>query len=520
MKIQPFHLIIGASFLTPSILAQQGALDPTFDFDGKVITSIGAAGDGINAIALQPDGKILVAGYSSNGTNNDFALVRYTSNGILDSDFSSNGKVLTDLSGNDIPRSIALQPDGKILVAGWTGNGLANDFALVRYSANGDLDHGFATEGKAITPIGAGDDRGYAIVVQPDGKIVVAGYTNNGSKEEFVLVRYNVNGTLDISFDTDGKKNISIGNNNDRALSIALQPDGKIVLAGYSNNNSGSDFALARCNPDGSLDASFGVGGIATTSIGIGTDVANSLILLPDGKIVTTGYYFVGTKAAFALVRYLADGSLDQSFNIDGIITTSIGPIGDFSTTVLLQPDGKYVVVGYSEKSGGTSDFAVTRYNVNGSLDNSFNSNGIVTTSLGSGRDEAYAATIQPDGKILLAGRSNNGTDYDFAMTRYLASSVGISGAGGNSLRAKLYPNPTPKNAVLEYSLNATTQVSLKLLDTQGKIVKIYCSNLTQSSGVHLTILELPNGLNPGVYSIVLSSSDGRSVILNVVKSY
>ncbi len=519
MKTQSYFTALVAIFIGGTAIAQQGTLDLTFDFDGKVTTALGPSGDGINAIVLQPNGKILVAGYSNNGTNNDFALARYNPDGSQDDSFNSDGKVLTAFSGNDVSRAIALQPDGKIVAAGWTGTGAANDFALARYHADGSLDQSFANNGKTSTPLGTGDDRGYSLLVQPDGKIVIAGYSNNGSKDVFALVRYNTDGSLDNNFGSSGIKTISIGASNDRAFSAALQPDGKIILAGYSNTNVGSDFALARCNPDGSLDSSFGNNGITSTSIGVGVDVANCLFLLPNGKIVAAGYTYVGTTAVFALARYNNDGSLDQSFNIDGIVTTAVGSNGDFANTVLLQADSKIVVVGYSETNGGASSaFALARYNSNGILDNTFNSSGIVTTNLGSARDEAYAAAIQTDGKILVAGRSNNGADFDFALARYQAGSVGVWNGIGNSVNVTLYPNPILGEAVLEYSLSKTEHISIRLFDLQGKVVKTYFDNVIQNIGKHKAIIDLPLFLEPGVYCLVISSSCGIIAMLNVVK--
>jgi len=214
-----------------------------------VTTDFGGSDYGFS-VALQPDGKIVVAGYAGG----DFALARYNSDGALDTSFGSGGKVTTDFGGSYHPDgfSVALQPDGKIVVAGYAGG----DFALARYNSDGALDTSFGSGGKVTTDFG-GSDAGYSVALQPDGKIVVAGYAGL----DFALARYNSDGALDTSFGTGGKVTTDFSGGRDVGYSVALQPDGKIVVAGYA----GVDFALARYNSDGALDTSFGSGGKVTT---------------------------------------------------------------------------------------------------------------------------------------------------------------------------------------------------------------------------------------------------------------
>ncbi|MFM7739828.1 MAG: delta-60 repeat domain-containing protein, partial [Planctomycetota bacterium] len=145
-----------------------------------------------------------------------------------------------------------------IVVAGWAHNGSNDDFALVRYNADGSLDTSFGTAGKVTTPVGTSNDQGYSVTIQPDGKIVLAGSTHNGSNWDFALVRYNADGSLDTSFGTGGMVTTPIGTNDDYGLSVTFQPECKIVVAGWAHNGSNWDFALVRYNADGSLDTSFG----------------------------------------------------------------------------------------------------------------------------------------------------------------------------------------------------------------------------------------------------------------------
>ena len=171
-----------------------------------------------------------------NGSNYDFALVRYNSDGSLDTTFSGDGKLTTAIgSGNDYGYSVTVQADGKILVAGASHNGSNDDFALVRYNTDGSLDTTFAGDGKLTTAIGSSDDYGRSVTLQADGKILVAGYSANGSNDDFALVRYNTDGTLDTTFSGDGKLTTAIGASHDEGYSVTVQADGKILVAGYSS---------------------------------------------------------------------------------------------------------------------------------------------------------------------------------------------------------------------------------------------------------------------------------------------
>ncbi len=216
-----------AELLEDRRLLAAGALDetfnPAFDVDGKVTTAILSGEDTAYAVAIQPDGKTVAAGVSHNGSNLDFALVRYNLDGSLDTTFDGDGKLTTAiLSGHDVARAIAIQADGKIVVAGYSANGSNYDFALARYNADGSLGTSFDSDGKVTTAIFSGDDHARAIAIQSDGKIVVAGDTYNGSDYDFALVRYNTDGSLDTSFDSDGIATTGILSSDDRALAMAL----------------------------------------------------------------------------------------------------------------------------------------------------------------------------------------------------------------------------------------------------------------------------------------------------------
>ncbi len=404
-----------------SAQAAPGDLDLDFGTGGLVITSIGDYNDTGSAVAIQSDGKILVVGYSNTPYGNAIALVRYNTDGNLDNSFGTNGKVAIPFgSSSAIGNAVAIQSDGKIVVAGDTFHA----FALARYNSNGSLDTTFDTDGLVSTPFGSSEDYGQAIAIQSDGKIVVAGKTGVGIGSVFALARYNSNGSLDTTFDTDGKVTTHIGIGYNIANAVAIQSDGKIVAAGdaYNGTISPADFALARYNTNGSLDTTFGTDGKVTTNI-FGYDYCHAVAIQSDGKIVLAGHSDSPNNvgAAFSLARYNTNGSLDTTFGTDGKVTTSIGSISSVGNAVAIQHGGKIVVVGTSYDSSN-SDFALARYNINGSLDTTFGTDGLVTTPFGSGDVRGNAVAIQSDNKIVVAGEYNlNDGYYDFALARYEA---------------------------------------------------------------------------------------------------
>ncbi len=345
-----------------------GSLDTSFDADGKVTTNVLGFRGEATAVALQPNGKIVAAGYTYtgyifNGADRDFAVVRYNQDGSLDLSFDGDGKVTTDfLNFHDDAYSIALQPDGKIVVAGYSYSGSSNDFALTRYNTDGSLDTTFDGDGKVTTAIGSSDDEAFSVAIQPDGGIIVAGFSRNGStNEDFAVVRYNADGSLDTTFDGDGKLTTDVVGSEDFAKSVTLNSDGKIVVGGHSYDGSSTDFALARYNADGSLDTTFGTNGTVTTDVLTSNDYAYSVVLEPDGKIVAGGQSYNGSNYEFALVRYHTDGSLDVSFDSDGKVTTDFLSSDEGGAAVVVEPDGRIVIAGFSTVVGIPS-FALVRY--------------------------------------------------------------------------------------------------------------------------------------------------------------
>jgi uncharacterized delta-60 repeat protein len=374
-----------ATLFLASILSQltsaagkAGRLDPSFGVRGVVLTDFNRGSyEAAYALAIQPDGKLVAAGFSTSSTTPDFGVARYTSNGHLDRRFGAGGRVVTAFGGSgnaDVANAVAIDWNGKVVVAGYSYSdaSASTDFALARYNPDGTLDSTFNSTGKVLTDLsGSGNtDAAQAVAIDSNGKIVVAGYSNaSGISYDFALARYNRDGTLDRSFNSTGKvlTDFSGSGSGDVAYALALQSDGKIVVAGLSDASGiPYDFALARYNPDGTLDSAFNFTGKVFTDFSESgsVDVARALAIQSDGKIVAAGYSHAGgISNDFALARYNPDGTLDGSFNSTGKILTDFSgsESQDEGSAVAIQSDGKIVAAGFSDVSG-TSDFAIARY--------------------------------------------------------------------------------------------------------------------------------------------------------------
>lgn len=417
--------------------AADGDLDPTFGNGGKVVTDFSATIDELYQMAVQPDGKIVAIGTSRTGSsNNRYALVRYNSDGSLDTSFGTGGKVITVFANvTENANALLLQPDGKIMIAGSIAQPgvVDSSWALVRYNNNGSLDTSFGNGGLVRTNVGTYLDSVGSIALQPDGKIVAAGNTaiarppGEQRNSNIAVARYNPDGSLDPTFGNAGLVISDFGPIPDYfaddASKVLIQSDGKIIVAGDSDGGGYYDFLVARYNSNGSLDQSFGSNGFTKTDVGNGfEDGASDAVLQPDGKIILAGAAnrSNASNLDFAVVRYNSNGTLDSTFGDGGKFVFILDNLADEElTSVVLQSDGKILALGDSN-SANHSGFLLARLNTNGTLDTTFGNGGIVRTPFGGDSVQSEHLLFQPDGKLLAGGFSPLYNTSDFVLARYL----------------------------------------------------------------------------------------------------
>src|SRR6266705_3001538 len=475
--------------------AADGDLDPTFGISGQVMTDFNRSTDIANAVALQPDGKLVVVGqtYTNNDfTGEDFAIARYNSNGTLDTTFGVNGKVTTDFPGlAAVASSVLVQPDGKILVAGgaFPDFTFLGDFEVVRYNADGSLDTSFGSGGIVTTSFPGQGSYAFALALQSDGKIIAAGTdfvnfsSEDNSNTDFALERYNADGTPDTTFGNGGQVTTDFDGFNDDVFSILIQADGKLVAVGSAKNPANYyDFAAARYLANGTIDTTFGVAGKVRTDFGHADfDQARSAVLQPDGKIVAAGtaIFNNGLSEPFAVARYNTNGTLDTTFSSDGKMFIDFGSFDQTAYSVFLQPDGKIVTAGYPNTESSDSDFLFARLKTNGSLDRTFGVGGKVRTSFGDLNGGAYGAVLQPDGKIVAAGFQATPTSKfsEFALARYLGSS------GSLALTSAVSRKTHGSAGIFDVPLPLTGEPGVECRNTNGKFIFVFTFSSNVVSG-------------------------------------
>ncbi|MFO0999032.1 MAG: Calx-beta domain-containing protein [Planctomycetaceae bacterium] len=419
------HAAYAVEHLESRQLLTAGTVDLSYGNNGVMQVSMGAFDDDAFAVALQGDGKAVVAGpvYSAGGV--EFGVTRFNADGTLDWSFGDEGKVRTQFgTSSSTPASVIVQPDGRIVVGGFAFNGSNFDFALARYMPNGDLDLSFGAFGRTVRAIGSGNDFGQRLALQADGKILLGGDSFSGDYEDFAIARFETDGTLDTSFGTNGIFKRGLGSQRDSLRGLAVQPDGKIVATGYVFTNTNVLPALLRLNTNGTLDPTLNGDGFTFHSFGASTSVySGNVSVLSDGRIIVGGVAFSGGRNQFAAIRYLDYGGLDTSFDGDGLLLSPIRPYSDSASQIFVRPDGKFYLGGNSYGSTD-QDFAVARYNPNGTLDSTFGTNGATTIAIGAGDDIMNAMAVQSDGNLLLAGSVHKAGYSDFTIARIIGTSA------------------------------------------------------------------------------------------------
>lgn len=425
-----------------------GSIDASFATEGRAVTSFVSGHNVPKSIIMQPDGKIVAVGTSSNSLNY-LAIARYTANGILDSTFDGDGKVLTQMAGTASFASV--HEDGKILVAATTFSSTVfpwtTRFTLLKYNSNGSLDTSFDGDGIALNLFDENDPSYQitSVAEQQDGKILVTTsadpYGSYDIPDDVVIRRYNSNGTTDTSFGTNGKIAMAFHPGFNVAKNIAVQPDAKILIVGYSRPSAAerNDSNLARFHSNGALDTAFGNEGTVTPKFDATNDESNILLIQPDNKLITIGTKRNATENGYlfkdiALSRHNSDGSPDTSFGNGGkvvsiFVQNNINKIHQ----AVLQPDGKIVISNtyYNLYTGDALyHFELIRYTANGAVDMTFGTDGKVTIDA-----EPATMLVQPDGKIITLYVSydsqNNATLF---LKRYNTNGTADSSFGTNGV--------------------------------------------------------------------------------------
>ncbi len=393
-------------------------LDSTFGANGLLTSNFGSDDFGY-AIAIQSDGKIIAAGSITSGAGDrDFGLVRFMPDGSLDTSFGTSGMVTLDFGTSagraaDELRAIAIDSSGRIVVAGYTNRGTNNDFAMARFNSNGSRDTSFGVNGRVVSNF-VNNDQALAMAIRSDGKIILGGLINN----DFGLARYNANGSIDTGFGAGGIARTTMSSGLDAATCLAIQSDGKIVAGGYATGGAGFDFALARYSANGALDTTFDSDGIVISDLG-GSDQATALAVMPDGRIVLAGR----SDGDLAVARYTTAGPLDVSFASFGTARFDLGGANDSANAMILGADGSILLAGGAGALDSSRNVTLMKLHSDGSADESFATGGILSTDFAVDRDEAFGIALQTDGKILVCGSttSNSATSgtFNFAIARY-----------------------------------------------------------------------------------------------------
>jgi len=450
-----------------SAFSQSGLIDTSFGINGKVITALGKNNNWANAVAVLPDNKFLVGGaYISAHGETDFALARFNANGTLDTDFGIDGKVVTSFLNNghnySCINSIHPQPDGKFIVLGTSGMAsVFSKLAMVRYNPDGSIDSGFGTNGKIISDLWPNTQAGSKLVFLPDGSFIVTSANLYVATQNYDIgvEKYTSNGTPDTSFGTNGQVITTYGGGSNTGrntpASITLKADGKFVIAGNYNTGNSSKTALAQFNANGTLDTTFDTDGKVVVNFGAGYYSDGLKVFAEDdGKITVAGSAATTAVNNFALTRYNVNGTLDTAFEGDGMALTPFATGDDYTmiNSVIRQPDGKFIVLckpPYFLLE--SSDLIIRRYNASGTVDTAFGTGGKTSATFDSGANEVESAAITAEGKIVAVGRSVP-LDYshrEFAIARFNDDGVADATFSGDGKATVLFENGDDILAVL-----------------------------------------------------------------------
>lgn len=495
------------TILFPVLLtAQDGTPDPGFGTNGVVVDGFNNNNNNADAIAVQADNKVLVAGNTGTAGSNDMAVARFNEDGTPDLGFGNNGKLIFSTPFiKSFVNDIKIQSDGKIILGGYQWNNSTGDFVLARLNEDGSFDSTFGNGGIAILDNGL-DEVGKSIHIHEDGKIIISG----DSGDQFTMTRTNPDGSIDTSFGTNGWVRTlfpiwSYSNGMD------VNADGEIILTGMTiDNDSNWKIAVAKYNNNGDLDFSFGNGGTLIISIGDDYDFGIKGLFTEEGEILIGAHSYFGTnplRYEIAVVGLNADGSINTNYGSNGISKFRWLENGEnYLNDMVLQADGKLVIAGRS--SDANNDYySVARLNTNGELDPSFANGGKINDNIGLTADTATAIALQEDGKIVFTGYTSDFSNpTKFFIIRLQNGSLKTTDM--NLSGFKLYPNPAINEINFEFNGNKEG-VSIEIFNMTGQ--KVLTTKLVNKNKINVSALP------SGVY-ILKANLNGETQIKKFIK--
>lgn len=508
--------IIAAKAAALSLLAQAGALDPTFATAGKYVQNFGA-NDNLTCVQVQPDGKILAAGTAINANfSGKLLVIRLNPDGTLDSGFDGDGTLVVNSFNESYAYDLFVQADGKIVVVGarYDANFSASMLAL-RLNADGTLDTSFGTGGYSEPDVSAGDDFAYAAAPLGNGQFLMAGSRIDANfNNQPVVTRLNADGSVDNTFGNNGIAEVTVNQIENQFWSIGVQADGRIVASGSFSRDIGGglsdrDVLVACFDVDGVLDPTFGTGGTVVKAITPNEqDVAFGQALDASGNIFLAGFTEQANFSYDGFLLEMDDSGADvTTFGTGGAVTFNPPVDQNVFYDVVLQPDGKPLVCG---TSGGfifnPRDQVLARYTTAGVLDNTFGTNGYVLNSINGGFDEANALALQSDGAILVAGRGYSGTNNDITVFRHINDISTSVAEADKPVAVMVHPNPA--RVGMPITVNSVEEaVRLRLFDARGEEVVVDARSLNGA----VRSVELRAGLAPGTYVLQVVGASGRT---------
>ena len=411
-------LAIAATAFSAPASATPGELDHFFNNTGKNSTFV-AGGTGY-AVAIDHHGRTLVAGYTQ-GAHTDIAIARFLPDGKLDNTFNGDGRVTTSLGGLSYAFDVAVQSDGKIVVAGERDLANSSSFAIVRYTMHGALDTTFGSGGRVLVGFGRRYQGANAIGIGIAGNIVVGGFASDGTASQWAMVRLLPNGAKDTTFGSGGKVLSDFSATNEQMESLIVGAGGTITAGGFAEVDLAPRFTIAQYNVRGRLITTFAHHGRNLIDVSKGADIAYGLARQPDGKFLLVGSADNAGQLDWGLARVGPHGLLDPGFGGDGTVVTHFTAGNDYAYGTAVQPNGRIIVVGRGNGPNG-ADFCVVRYLVNGTLDTTFGTGGKVFTDFDHGQDTARGVALQTNGKIVVGGEAQFGGVRRLAAARYLPS--------------------------------------------------------------------------------------------------